>query len=234
MFEQLTTMVVGVAIILLIVAIWGATIAFVARDTTRRSLTGCQQSMWVILAIVPMVGFAVYLIARPFVIPGPDDPVEARERPKKRDTFLKPSPSDAAKRLATIPAAEYLRAAQADKQRATQQASQGWIAGESEENPTYVLAVTEGPHAGQDFLLDHLPAYIGRGPGCTIRLDNDRGVSRQHAELYQQAGLLRLRDLESAHGTNVNGYDIDDKGLAPGDKVRVGYSLLIVTAERQE
>lgn len=214
------------AIILLIMAVWGATIAYVARDTTRRNLTGCQQFMWVTLAIVPMIGFAAYLIARPFVIPGPDNPAEAGERPKKRITFLKPSPSDAPKRLPTIPAAAYLRVAQ--------QARQGWTAGESEENPTYVLAVTEGPHAGQDFVLDHLPVYIGRGYGCTIRLDNDRGVSRQHAELYQQAGLLRLRDLDSRHGTNVNGYNIDDKGLTPGDEIRVGYSLLIVTAERQE
>ena len=71
-------------------------------------------------------------------------------------------------------------------------------------------------------------------PRESCRLDNDRGVSRQHAELYQQAGRLRLRDLDSTHGTHINGDDIDDKALLPSDKIQVGYSLLIVKTERCE
>ena len=55
-------------------------------------------------------------------------------------------------------------------------------------------------------------------------------LTRRHAELYQQAGVLRLRDLRSAHGTLVNGFTISDKGLMPGDKIQVGHSLLVVRA----
>src|SRR5690606_25480146 len=91
-----------------------------------------------------------------------------------------------------------------------------------------VLAVLEGPHAGQAFTVQGLPARIGRGPEADVRLDADLGVSRRHAELYRQAGVLRVRDTNSAHGTSVNGFTIDDKGLSPGDRIRVGHSLLQV------
>jgi hypothetical protein len=228
MSEQLLTILATTALILLLVAIWGATVAFVAWDTSRRSLTGRQQFIGVILALAPLIGFAAYLITRPFFFPVPADPAEAGEQPKKRVTFLKPVASGVPKRLPTIPAAEYLRAAQPDQHHA----NPTWASGEPAEKCPYLLSVAEGPHAGENFVLDHLPAYIGRGPGCAIRLDNDRGISRQHAELYQRAGRLHLRDLASTHGTNLNGCDIDDKGLAPGDKIHVGYSLLIVKKER--
>jgi pSer/pThr/pTyr-binding forkhead associated (FHA) protein len=93
-------------------------------------------------------------------------------------------------------------------------------------SPVMALAALEGPHAGERFELRELPARIGRGAEVAIRLDADLGVSRRHAELYLQAGVLRLRDTNSAHGTTVNGYTITDKGLAPGDRIRVGHSLL--------
>ncbi len=59
-----------------------------------------------------------------------------------------------------------------------------------------------------------------------IGLDDDLGVSRQHAEIYDQAGVLRIRDLKSTHGTQVNGFSIDDKSLDPGDQIRIGASTL--------
>jgi pSer/pThr/pTyr-binding forkhead associated (FHA) protein len=107
-------------------------------------------------------------------------------------------------------------------------AQQGW----AEAKQHYLLATVEGPHTGQNFVVDHLPACIGRGSDCAISLDNDLGVSRRHAELYQHGGKLRIRDLNSSHGTKVNNYNISDKGLLPGDRIRVGYSLLIVKMER--
>jgi hypothetical protein len=219
MSEQVTTILASSAIILLTIAVWGASVAFVTWDTTRRNLSGCQQLLWVSLAIVPLVGFAGYLIARPFVLPESTGSWGAREQPKKRVTFAKPTASGAPKRLPTLPAAEYL------------QASRPETAGETTANLTTMLTVAEGPHMGEYFVVDELPAYIGRGPGCMIHLDNDRGVSRRHAELYWPAGRLHLRDLDSTHGTNVNGADITDEGLASGDKIRVGYSLLIVNVE---
>ena len=91
--------------------------------------------------------------------------------------------------------------------------------------PTYTFAVIEGPNAGDEFVLTRLPAKLGRGIDAAIRLD-DRNASRQHAEIYEHGGILRIRDLKSTHGTYVNGFSIDDKSLDPGDKIRIGFSVL--------
>lgn len=233
MSEQLSNILLTTLIILLIMGTWGAMIAFVYRDTVRRNLPGWQRLIWFpLVALFPVVGFVAYLFARELVMPVSGPPTGAEGRSPQRVTLLKPAPPGGAKRLPTIPAAEYMRAAKLAQRNAAPQPGQGRASGELRESPACVLAVIEGPHGGQEFVVDHLPAYIGRGPDCTIRLDNDRGVSRRHAELYRQAGVLRLRDLGSTHGTNVNGDNINDKALTPGDKIRVGYSLLTVKTSR--
>jgi len=48
------------------------------------------------------------------------------------------------------------------------------------------------------------------------------GVSRQHAELSIQAGSARLRDLGSTNGTAVNGAEISEVVLEPGDRIQLG------------
>jgi hypothetical protein len=231
MSEPLTTILINTGLILLVAAVWAGTVGYVAWDTARRRLSGCRQWLWIFLALVPFIGFFAYLIARPFVIPKVDEPAAAPDQPQKRVTYLKPPAGNVPVRLPTVPAADVLRAGQPNQPPARPAAAPDWAAGETE-NHTYVLLATEGPHAGEYFVIDDLPAYIGRGPGCAIPLDNDHGVSRRQAELYRQAGMLRIRDLESTHGTNVNGYDISDKGLTLDDKIRVGHSLLIVKTER--
>lgn len=92
----------------------------------------------------------------------------------------------------------------------------------------YLLVAEEGPHLNQEFFINQLPATMGRGANCEIRLNEDPQVSRQHAELYQQGQSLRVRDLGSKRGTSVNGYDIEEKALEEGDKIRLGNSLLLV------
>ncbi|MBE7552441.1 MAG: FHA domain-containing protein [Anaerolineales bacterium] len=211
--------------VLLIVLFWGASIIFVAWDTKRRGVAGSQRSIWLLLAAVPLLGLAAYLIARAFLPAEVGAAPGAGGRSQARVTFLK---RDAPKRLPTIPAADYLRAAQPAAARRGDQAQPAAGAGRM----TYILRVTDGPHAGEKFVIDRFPALIGRGSDCQIRLDNDLGVSRRHAELYQQAGKVRLRDLGSTHGTTVNGSKINDKELASADKIRLGYSLLSFKVER--
>lgn len=46
---------------------------------------------------------------------------------------------------------------------------------------------------------------IGRLPTSEICLQDDRGVSRQHAEIVSMAGRWQLTDLGSRNGTYVNG-----------------------------
>ena len=81
--------------------------------------------------------------------------------------------------------------------------------------------------------MENLPAKIGRGLDVSIRLDGDQLVSRLHAEIYEQSGVLRIRDLNSTHGTKVNDFSITDKSLDPGDQIRVGISILRVEVREE-
>lgn len=215
-----------IIVILLLLAFWVASILFVAWDTGRRGMPAYQRSIWRVLAVVPLLGLAAYLIARIFLPAETSSASAAPRGPQGRVTVLK---SDAPKRYPTIPAAEYLRAAQPAYQPAARRAGQEAAA---LKEATYAITATEGPHAGEKFVIGHFPALIGRGSGCAIRLDDDRGVSRRHAEFYQRAGKVHLRDLGSTHGTLVNGTKVNDKGLNSGDEIRLGYSRLIFKTER--
>jgi pSer/pThr/pTyr-binding forkhead associated (FHA) protein len=67
-------------------------------------------------------------------------------------------------------------------------------------------------------------AVVGRGADCDVVVDDD-SVSRKHAELARDdRGLYRLRDLESANGTFLNGKPVGKEPvLVPeGAKLRFG------------
>ena len=70
---------------------------------------------------------------------------------------------------------------------------------------------------------------IGRQDGNVIRL-TDRNVSRQHAVLYSSDDKLRLKDLESYTGTQINGRPLEGTyPLTMGDVVSIGdYELRII------
>jgi pSer/pThr/pTyr-binding forkhead associated (FHA) protein len=94
--------------------------------------------------------------------------------------------------------------------------------------PAVQLHVLEGPERGRSYPVGRLPALIGRGSEAGVALDGDITVSRRHAEIYAQHGALRIRDLGSSHGTQVNGFNIQDKSLEIGDRITVGKSTLQV------
>ena len=66
--------------------------------------------------------------------------------------------------------------------------------------------------------LDRLPFTLGRNESCDYQILSSR-VSREHAEIVREAGVLRVRDLHSTNGTFVNGQKIDEHRLADGDLV---------------
>ncbi|MBI1304669.1 MAG: FHA domain-containing protein [Phycisphaera sp.] len=93
------------------------------------------------------------------------------------------------------------------------------------------LVVVRGPDRGRAFALpDGEPQLIGRS---TEALEiTDPTVSRRHAELTPDAGRWRIRDLESRHGTFVNGVRISGAvTLSAGDRVRCGDSELLLLRE---
>lgn len=74
---------------------------------------------------------------------------------------------------------------------------------------------------GRAYPLHRSPTTLGRSPDNDIILD-DRRVSRHHAQLLAEGGLLVLRDLASANGTWVNGKRITQQQLVAGDMVSLG------------
>jgi FHA domain/zinc-ribbon domain len=91
---------------------------------------------------------------------------------------------------------------------------------------TALLAVTRGPNAGSQFLLDSDLTLVGRHPDSDIFLD-DVTVSRRHAEFYRQGGRFTVRDVGSLNGTYVNRERIEDAQLNEGDEVQVGKFRLV-------
>ena len=59
---------------------------------------------------------------------------------------------------------------------------------------------------------------FGRSSGCDIVI-NDAHMSRRHAEISMKDGVLRIVDLKSSNGTSVNGKNIGEQVLKPGDRI---------------
>jgi hypothetical protein len=207
----------------LCLSFWAVSTAGAYLDLRRRGLPPTERVAWIVLvAGLPGLGLAAYLLSRllgtVFSPPGGKSGTGGRERV----TLLK-NPGGADERTGTIPAAELLQPTRPDPPDRSQRPF----------SPTgadirIALDVLEGPHSGEQFQLETLPASIGREPGSEVQLEQDRRVSRLQAEIYRKGDAVRIRDLRSTHGTFINGYSIDDKALEAGDRIEVGASLLLV------
>jgi long-chain acyl-CoA synthetase len=92
-----------------------------------------------------------------------------------------------------------------------------------------VVRVLGGEQEGVSYGLRGGVATIGRDPVSDIVV-SDPWVSRQHARLWLEAGVLMVEDTGSTAGTLVNGSPIGHAtALRPGDRLRVGVTELEVT-----
>jgi Nif-specific regulatory protein len=80
--------------------------------------------------------------------------------------------------------------------------------------------------AGTILELGLQPVTLGRGHASTLHL-RDLAVSRQHCVIEPAGGGYRLRDLDSRHGTFVNGLPARERDLQPGDQITLGTSLFL-------
>jgi transcriptional regulator with GAF, ATPase, and Fis domain len=96
---------------------------------------------------------------------------------------------------------------------------------ESLEIPT--LIAVSGPLAGQTFPLAADRLTLGRDQANDVHL-RDIATSRHHCAIEARDGRLLLRDLESRHGTFVNGVPVGERFLEHGDRVTMGASLFLV------
>src|SRR5260221_1511100 len=79
------------------------------------------------------------------------------------------------------------------------------------------------------FHLPHSGAIvIGRAPDVELKVQH-ASVSRRHATIRVENGVLRVADLDSHNGTRVNGEPVkESRELASGDVVTVGDVVLVV------
>ena len=70
-------------------------------------------------------------------------------------------------------------------------------------------------------LRDDVPLIVGRAPTCDIPVF-DPTISRRHAEIMVEEGVLRIRDLGSSNGTYVNGEKVDQANASADDHVTFG------------
>jgi hypothetical protein len=99
--------------------------------------------------------------------------------------------------------------------------------------PELILEIVEGAEAGRTLALDR-PLDVGRDPAMPIALLGDMQASRRHARLTPQDGGAVVEDLGSANGTFVNDQPIHSpRPVRPGDRVRVGLTVLEVRSPQQ-
>ncbi|HYC77277.1 MAG TPA: FHA domain-containing protein, partial [Planctomycetota bacterium] len=82
---------------------------------------------------------------------------------------------------------------------------------------------------GEDVVFDLLSSVVtaGREAGVDLVLPDPK-ISKRHCEFRSQNGRLTVKDLGSTNGTWVNGAQVSNAELKPGDVVQVGDQTLHV------
>lgn len=84
-------------------------------------------------------------------------------------------------------------------------------------------------HPQRQLGINTFPAVVGRCEQSDVQI-SDRMVSRTHCVIQSCADGIFIRDLESHHGTWVNGNQVDVKELHVGDELWMGTTQLVVTS----
>lgn len=95
------------------------------------------------------------------------------------------------------------------------------------------LEVTKGADPGLVLVLRERNVTLGRVPGNT-HVIRDGSISRQHVKVFLRDGRHWLADMNSTHGTFVNGARVTLHTLADGDEIRIGTTVLRYRAPRTD
>ena len=92
------------------------------------------------------------------------------------------------------------------------------------------LVCLHGINKGDQFELTEGAKFsIGRSPECEVVL-YDRKVSRHHCTLTPRGKFYIVEDLNSTHGTFLNGHPLKGKEtFREGDKLRLGQTTLALS-----
>jgi pSer/pThr/pTyr-binding forkhead associated (FHA) protein len=94
------------------------------------------------------------------------------------------------------------------------------------------LVIANSTESCGEIPLTDFPLRLGRRPEADVCID-DRWVSREHCEIDFVDDVLVVRDLDSKHGTFVNGRSISRLVLKTGDLLTIGLSKFVVQYEHQ-
>ncbi|MCR9116327.1 MAG: FHA domain-containing protein [bacterium] len=89
-----------------------------------------------------------------------------------------------------------------------------------------ILATAEDCTPYNEVAIEQYPATIGRGAEADVLL-NDRWASRVHCRIDRHEDGLLITDLNSKHGTFINGKAITQAKLLPGDRISIGLTVFV-------
>src|SRR5450432_1499990 len=90
-----------------------------------------------------------------------------------------------------------------------------------------VLVMIRNGGEKRSFSIVRDVTVVGRREDSDFRIPLG-DISRKHCRLIKDGGALRIEDLGSSNGTNVNGVRIQEAELAAGDTVQIGPVTFIV------
>ena len=223
MTNQFSDLVRIIGITILITFLWASSAAFTYWDIQHQHMPAKKALLWLaVVVLLPFVGFMLYILSRA---------IKLFTQPSHNTSNLKarystPFKPPVAKRqpLPTLHVSSLGRPTVAEPQK-----DLPFAADQPVRAAKCVFTITSGADLGREFAIEYLPARIGRGSQVCIRLDADLGVSREHAEVYERTGGLWIRDLNSTHGTQVNGLRVEEQRLVPGDHIQIGSTTLVVS-----
>lgn len=93
------------------------------------------------------------------------------------------------------------------------------------------LKVASGINEGDVHQLGKAQTTIGRGELADVKVDDD-SMSRRHFQISYRKLEFRVRDLDSANGTFLNGSEVEEYALRDGDKLVAGETLFTFHVER--
>ena len=102
-------------------------------------------------------------------------------------------------------------------------------AGTGVEDAPAILFVLDPAGQRTRVSIDRTPFLIGRQPDNSLVFRDNR-TSRTHARIVQEHGAYVIEDLNSRHGTFVNGHRIERHTLANADRIEFGGTICLAIA----